>query len=182
MATIIITEKNKAAEAIANAIGLVKIIKKTNFLKVYSIPSKDIYVIPLRGHILEYRNTIAFKSWTKSNPRDIITNPKAIEKVPKNYAGQYIKTLKEYSKISSHCIIGTDADMEGCTIGLFDALPFVKQINPNIKISQLWLSSLQRNEIINKFNNLIPPKYSWGESGEVRAIIDAFIGLSGFSP
>ena len=178
MATIIITEKNKAAEAIANAIGLVKIIKKTNFLNVYSIPSKDIYVIPLRGHILEYRNTIAFKSWTKSNPRDIITNPKAIEKVPKSYAGQYIKTLKEYSKISSHCIIGTDADMEGCTIGLFDALPFVKQINPNIKISQLWLSSLQRNEIINKFNNLIPPKYSWGESGEVRAIIDAFIGFS----
>jgi len=178
MATIIITEKNKAAEAIANAIGSVKIIKKTKFLKVYSIPSKDIYVIPLRGHILEYRNTFAFKSWTKSNPRDIITNSRAIEKVPMNYAGPYIKTLKEYSKISSHCIIGTDADMEGCTIGLFDALPFVKQINPNIKISQLWLSSLQKNEIINKFNNLIPPKYSWGESGEVRAIIDAFIGFS----
>ena len=178
MATIIITEKNKAAEAIANAIGSVKIIKKTKFLKVYSIPSKDIYVIPLRGHILEYRNTFAFKSWTKSNPRDIITNPRAIEKVPINYAGPYIKALKEYSKVSSHCIIGTDADMEGCTIGLFDALPFVKQINPNIKISQLWLSSLQKNEIINKFNNLIPPKYSWGESGEVRAIIDAFIGFS----
>ena len=28
MATIVITEKNKAAEAIANAIGTVKIIKK----------------------------------------------------------------------------------------------------------------------------------------------------------
>ncbi|TKJ18177.1 MAG: hypothetical protein CEE43_18675 [Promethearchaeota archaeon Loki_b32] len=178
MATIIITEKNKAAEAIANAIGTVKIIKKAKYLKVYFIPLKDIYVIPLRGHILEYRNTNAFKSWTNSNPREIITNPNAIEKVPASYAGPYIKTLKEYSKISNHCIIGTDADIEGCNIGLFDALPFVKQINPTIKISQLWLSSLQKNEIINKFNNLIPPKYSWGESGEVRAIIDAFIGFS----
>lgn len=178
MATIVITEKNKAAEAIANAIGTVKIIKKAKYLKVYYIPLKDIYVIPLRGHILEYRNTNAFKSWTNSNPREIITNPNAIEKVPASYADPYIKTLKEYSKISNHCIIGTDADIEGCNIGLFDALPFVKQINPTIKISQLWLSSLQKNEIINKFNNLIPPKYSWGESGEVRAIIDAFIGFS----
>ena len=178
MATIVITEKNKAAEAIANAIGTVKIIKKAKYLKVYYIPLKDIYVIPLRGHILEYRNTNAFKSWTNSNPREIITNPNAIEKVPASYADPYIKTLKEYSKISNHCIIGTDADIEGCNIGLFDALPFVKQINPTIKISQLWLSSLQKNEIIKKFNNLIPPKYSWGESGEVRAIIDAFIGFS----
>ena len=178
MATIVITEKNKAAEAIANAIGTVKIIKKAKYLNVYYIPLKDIYVIPLRGHILEYRNTNAFKSWTNSNPREIITNSNAIEKVPASYAGPYIKTLKEYSKISNHCIIGTDADIEGCNIGLFDALPFVKQINPTIKISQLWLSSLQKNEIINKFNNLIPPKYSWGKSGEVRAIIDAFIGFS----
>jgi len=178
MATTIITEKNKAAEAIANAIGSVKILKKTKSLNVYSIPSKDTYVIPLRGHLLEYRNTSAFKSWINSNPRDIITNPHAIEKVPINYAGPYIKTLKEYAKISNHCIIGTDADIEGCNIGLFDALPFVKQTNPNIKISQLWLSSLQKNEILKKFNNLISPKYNWGESGEVRAIIDAFIGFS----
>ncbi|MBA7663433.1 DNA topoisomerase 1 [subsurface metagenome] len=114
MATIVITEKNKAAEAIANAIGTVKIIKRAKYLKVYFIPLKDIYVIPLRGHILEYRNTNAFKSWTNSNPREIITNPNAIEKVPASYAGPYIKTLKEYSKISNHCIIGTDADIEGC--------------------------------------------------------------------
>ncbi len=178
MSTLIITEKAKAAEAIANAIGAVKKVKKTKFLTIYSIPSKNFYIIPLRGHILEYRNTFAFKSWTKTNPRDIITNPETIEKVPIDYAGPYIKILKEYSKNSKHCIIGTDADIEGCNIGLFDALPFVKEINPNIKISQLWLSSLQKNEILNKLNSLIPPKYSWGQTGEVRAIIDAFIGFS----
>lgn len=178
MATLIISEKNKAAEAIAKTLGPVIVIEKTKQLKVYFIPSKDIYVIPLRGHILEYRNTDAFKSWTKTSPRDIITNPSAIDKVPNNSAYSYIKTLKEYSKITDHCIIGTDADIEGCNIGIFDALPFVKQMNPNITVSQMWLSSLQKNEIINKFKNLIAPKYSWGESGEARAIIDAFIGFS----
>ena len=178
MTTIIVAEKNKAAEAIANALGSVKIITKAKTLKIYTVPSKDLYVIPLRGHILSYKNTDSYKSWTKSPAREIITNPKAIKKFPISYAHPYIKALKEYSKLSKHCIIGTDADIEGCNIGLIDALPFVKQANPNIKVSQLWLSSLQKNEIINKFNNLISPKYSWGESGEARAIIDAFIGFS----
>ncbi|MFX1363977.1 MAG: DNA topoisomerase [Promethearchaeota archaeon] len=178
MSTLVITEKNKVAEAIANTIGPVKKVNKTKSLVIYSVPSKNIHVLPLRGHILEYRNTIAFKSWTKTNPREIITNPDAIEKVPISYAGPYIQALKEYSKNSNHCIIATDADIEGCNIGLFDALPFVKQVNPHIKISQLWLSSLQRSEIFNKLNNLVSPKYSWGESGEARAIIDAFIGFS----
>ncbi|MCK4286862.1 MAG: hypothetical protein KAX18_11695, partial [Candidatus Lokiarchaeota archaeon] len=158
--------------------GSVKVINKTKSLKIYSIPSKNIYVVPLRGHLLEYKNTDAYKSWTKSIPREIITNSNAIEKVPASYASPYISALREYSKISNHCIIGTDADIEGCNIGLFDALPQVKKINPNIKISQMWLSSLQPNEIVNKFNNLIAPKFSWGETGEARAIIDAIIGFS----
>ncbi|MFX1392785.1 MAG: DNA topoisomerase, partial [Promethearchaeota archaeon] len=159
------------------ALGKVITIKKSK-IKIYHIPSKDIYIIPLRGHILGYKNTDEFKSWTKSNPREIITNPNAIEKIPIDYAGPYIEALREYSKICIKCIIGTDADIEGCNIGLFDALPFVKQIKPNIKLSQLWLSSLQKQEILQKMNNLISPKFSWGESGEARAKIDAIIGFS----
>ncbi|MHA1913819.1 MAG: DNA topoisomerase [Promethearchaeota archaeon] len=178
MATLIIAEKKKAAEAIASAIGSVKIIQKTKTLSIFSVASQDTYVVPLRGHLLEYRNTDAYSSWTKTNPRDIITNSDAIKKVPAGYAQPFIRALKEYSKKSDHCIIATDADIEGCNIGLFDALPFVLQAKPQIKLSQLWLSSLQINEIRNKMNNLIAPRYSWGESGEARALIDAFIGFS----
>ena len=178
MATLIITEKNQAAIAIADAIGKYKTLKKSRGLNLYEIPSRKIYIIPLRGHILEHRNTSAYSSWTKTNPREIITKPNAIKKVPKSYAAPYITLLKEYSLLSNHCIIGTDADVEGCNIGLFDALPFVKKLNPNIKVSQLWLSSLQKDEILRKLNNLITPKFSWGETAEARALIDAFIGFS----
>ncbi|TFG15378.1 MAG: hypothetical protein EU535_01770 [Promethearchaeota archaeon] len=178
MPTLIIAEKSKAAKAIAEAIGPFNSIKKSKFLNIFYIPSKDIYVIPLRGHILEYRNTEEFKSWKQSIPREIITNKNAIEKVPTKYAGPYINALREYSKLCDECIIGTDADIEGVNIGLFDALPIVKQVNPTIKVSQLWLSSLQKNEVQSKFKNLISPKWSWGESGEARAIIDATIGFS----
>ncbi len=178
MTILIISEKNKAAKAIAEALGPVTIINKTKFLNVYRVNSKDIYVVPLRGHILEYKNTDQFKSWTKSNPREIITNPNSIEKASKSYSRPYISALKEYAKLSDECVIGTDADIEGCNIGLFDALPFVIKANKTIKVRQLWLSSLQKKEIISKYSNLINPKWSWGETGEARAIIDAVIGFS----
>ncbi|MFX0058105.1 MAG: DNA topoisomerase [Candidatus Heimdallarchaeota archaeon] len=178
MSTIIISEKNKAAEAIAEALGPVKVLKRGKKLNIYYVSSRDLYVIPLRGHILEYRNTEDFKSWTKSNPREIITNDNAIKKFPITGTRPFIQALKEFSKLADHCIIGTDADIEGCNIGIFDALPYIKQANPKIEISQLWLSSLQKSEILNKFRSLTEPKYSWAESGEARAIIDAIIGFS----
>jgi DNA topoisomerase-1 len=178
MPTLIISEKNKAAKGIAEALGPVTIINKSKFLKVYQIPSEDIYVVPLRGHILEYRNTPQYKSWVNSDPREIITNPKAIDKLAISYASPYIKALIEYSKLCDECVIATDADIEGCNIGLFDALPFVTKANRSIKVSQLWLSSLEKKEIISKYRSLIPPKWNWGESGEARAILDAVIGFS----
>ena len=178
MKTLIIAEKAKAAEAIAESLGTVNVVEKNKFLKVYEVLQKDIYVIPLRGHILEYRNSDRYKSWSNSNAREIITNTEAIEKVPKSYAFPYIKALKAYGKKCRLIIIATDADIEGCNIGLSDALPFITKTNKNIVVKQIWLSSLEKNEIIEKFNNTIPPKYSWAESGEARAILDAIIGFS----
>ena len=178
MAHLIIAEKNKAALAIAEALGPINTIKKSKYLNVYQVPSKDIYILPLRGHILEYRNTAEFKSWTGSDPREIITNPKAIKKFPVKYTSAHINALVEYGKLCDEVVIATDADIEGCNIGLLDGLPFIQRVNPRIKVSQMWLSSLQKTEIVDKFNHLIPPKYSWAERGEARAIIDAVIGFS----
>lgn len=66
-------------------------------------------------------------------------------KIPTTYAGAYISALKQYGKKCDTCIIGTDADVEGCNIGLMDAIPFVKQANPQIKLAQLWLNDLQKD-------------------------------------
>ncbi|MHA1762664.1 MAG: DNA topoisomerase, partial [Promethearchaeota archaeon] len=178
MPTLIVAEKNKAALAIAEALGKVNIIKKSRTLKIYHVKSKDLYVIPLRGHLLEYKNIGKYKSWNKTPPRDIITDPNAIKKIMIKTAYPYIKALEEHAKICDHCIIGTDADIEGVNIGLFDAYPYIIKSNPTIKTSQLWLSSLQKQEILKKIQNLVSPKWNWGEMGEARAIIDAVIGFS----
>ncbi|MBA7700533.1 DNA topoisomerase 1 [subsurface metagenome] len=176
---LIICEKRKAAEAIANAIGIPDKLS-FNKLSYYYIKDKNIYVVPLRGHIKEYRNTDKYKSWTKTDPRDILTNPDSIFKFPSTYANNYIRLLAFISKklnVNS-CIIGTDADVEGCNIGLVDAYSVIKKSKNITKISQLWLSSLQKQDIIRAYNNQIQPKWSWAYAGEARAIIDAIIGFS----
>ncbi len=174
----IISEKMKAAQAIAEALGPVQIISVSKFVKVFYVKSKDIYVIPLRGHIQQYKNSPAYKKWNARDPREIITNPDAIRRFSNDFAGPYISALEKYGKICSLCIIGTDADVEGCSIGMIDALPFVKQVNPSIRIKQLWLNDLSQNSIVKAYNNLIPPKWSWAYSGDARAILDAIIGFS----
>ncbi len=178
MPTLIISEKNKAAQAIAEALGQVQKIAVTRYVNVYYVKAKDIYVLPLRGHIQQYENTASYKRWTDNDPREIITNPNAIAKIPNNYAGSYITALQKYGKICNLCVIGTDADVEGCNIGIMDAFPFVKSVNKNIITKQIWLNDLQKRSIQKAFDNLIEPKWSWAETGEARAIVDAVIGFS----
>lgn len=178
MSILIISEKNKAAQAIAEALGTTKKIQVNKIVSVYEVSSQNIFVLPLRGHIQQYQNTPAYKKWTAKDPRDIITDPNAIAKIPIDYAGAYISALKIYGKKCNTCIIGTDADVEGCNIGLMDAFPFVKSVNPQIKLQQLWLNDLQKKTIQKAFSQLVPPKWSWALSGEARAQIDAIIGFS----
>lgn len=172
-----ISEKYKAAQAIADALGPYRTIKQVGF-QIFHNQARDLYIIPLRGHILRYINTPKYKSWSAQDPRNIITDKQAIAKKPASYAAPYIKALKTYAKICNHCIIATDADIEGCNIGLIDALTNIVLVNRGIKVSQLWLNTLQKQDIVKAFTNLIPPKYEWANSGEARAIIDATIGFS----
>jgi len=174
---VIIAEKAKAAEAIADALGPV-VEEKRGSIKLFHIPSRNITVIPLRGHILGQEPIAKFESWTKSDPREIITEPDALETKPIAGTQGYVSILKEFGRKASTCVIGTDADVEGCTIGLKDALPFVLNGNRQMQVLQLWISSLQPKDVQRGFAHLIPPKYSWGEAGEARAIIDAIIGFS----
>ncbi len=107
MNEIIICEKRKAAEAIANSLGKPT---KLSFNKVpyFHIKDKNIYVVPLRGHIKEYRNTEKYKSWSKSDPREILIDSESIFKYPSKYANNYIRLLEFVSKKQDikSCIIG----------------------------------------------------------------------------
>ncbi len=177
MSTVIIAEKTQAAEAIADALGKV-IIEKRGLIKIFTIPSRNITVIPLRGHIVGHEPVAKFENWSKSDPREIITDAASLEKKPITGMQGYVHVLHEFGKRASTCVIGTDADVEGCAIGLKDALPFIQDVNPRVRVMQLWISSLQPKDVQRGFANLILPKYSWGDAGEARGIIDGIIGFS----
>lgn len=177
MSTIIISEKSKAAQAIADALGAKKVIREGK-ISVYHIPSRNIYVIPLRGHIMQYENSGKYKKWNLNTNRLIITDKNAISKIPSMYSSPYIRVLKKYAKLSKLCINACDADVEGCNIGLIDAFSVVKQANRNINLDQMWLNTLQKKDVIAAYNSRIPPKWDWAYTGESRAKIDAIIGFS----
>ncbi|GAG65234.1 unnamed protein product, partial [marine sediment metagenome] len=117
---------------------------------------------------------------SNSNARDILTDTKSIFKFPIKNSYNYLKLLEFISqkKEITSCIISTDSDVEGCNIGLMDAYPIIKKSKNIVKLSQLWLSSLQKSEILQAYNNQIKPKWSWAYAGETRAILDAIIGFS----
>ncbi|HMF33436.1 MAG TPA: DNA topoisomerase, partial [Candidatus Lokiarchaeia archaeon] len=173
----IIAEKAKAAKAIAAALGPVT-EEKRGTIKVFHVPSRDITVIPLRGHIANHQTVAKFASWQNSDPRDIIIDPDSLMRVQLPGVHGYVNALQYYGRRATTCVIGTDADVEGCTIGLIDALPFVFQVNPNISVLQLWVNSLQSKEVQRAYAQLSQPKYAWAEAGDARAIIDAIIGFS----
>ncbi len=177
MSTVIIAEKAKAAQAIAEGLGSVK-VEKRGSIAIYTVPSRNIAVIPLRGHIIGLDTVEKFENWRKSDPREIITDPVSLKTKPIEDTKDYIPVLREFGKKASICVIGTDADVEGCVIGLKDALPFVQAVNRQVPVMQLWISSLQPKDVQRGFANLISPKYSWGDAGEARGIIDAIIGFS----
>lgn len=175
--TLLISEKNKAAQTIARALGPVQ-KRSVRGVPVYAVPSRDLLVVPLRGHMKGYRNVGPYEKWSQTDPRAIITDPAAIDKRLNPGMQKYQRALRDLGQQCDQCIVGTDADLEGCNIGIIDALPEVTRVNPRVKVSHLWLHTLQPADIQRAYQNLIPPKYEWAEAAEARAILDAVVGFS----
>ena len=112
----------------------------------------------MRGHLKGYRNVGEFKSWTKRDPREIITDPRAISKEVLPGQGGLRDLLRALGRACDRCVVGTDADLEGCNIGLIDALPEVKRGNPFVEVRQLWLSALDPKSVREGFGKLVPPR------------------------
>lgn len=172
-----IAEKRKAAEAIAGALGP-HARRTVNGVTTFHVKSLDVVVLPLRGHLKAHGTVPEYEKWGARDPREIITNPKAV--VKRTLPGQYKlrDALRQLGQSCNACVVGTDADLEGCNIGLMDALPEVKSVNPRVRVSQLWLSTLQKRDVVTAWNNLVSPKWSWAEAAEARSLLDAVIGFS----
>jgi DNA topoisomerase-1 len=171
MSWLIITEKQKAAERIANILfNDIKRLKKGNIVFFYS-PSSNAYVIGLKGHIVELDFPKEYSNWIKTDLNELINaKPIRVEKEK-----EIITLLKEIAKKVEKVTIATDYDREGELIGL-EALEVLRGVNRNIKFDRARFSAITREEILKAFSNLEKVDFNLAFSALARHEIDLVWG------
>jgi len=173
---LLVTEKQKVAKAFS------AIFPRSRSIKIGKITVYEanwngypIYIVPLKGHITEIVPIKEFSGrWEKSDPLKLIDPSALREKIKEK---EIAELIKRYARRVKLLLIATDADEEGSNIGL-EAYKISKEVNPNIRAYRLWFISVQRQELINAFQNPILPKWSWAWAVQARRLVDAMVGFS----
>ena len=174
---LVVTEKPKVALAFARALGG-KNYRKTTYSRtvIYSLRYKGrfITIVPLKGHLIEYDTKKKYKSWTSTDPLEIVKNEDCLYR--KLRYPNIARVLRQLAMKHDILFIATDSDEEGENIG-WEAMQIVREVK-NMPAYRIWFLSIQPGEIINAFNNPTKPLISWALAPEARKVIDAFSGFS----
>ena len=175
MAELIIAEKPNAAKKIAEALGD-KLPKKQskNQVPYYELThnGKLIYVACAVGHL-----------FTVSSPKKTYNYPQFdtiwVENYKTNkqaaYTKNYVKTLKELSKISNEFTIATDFDIEGEVIGYNVMSHICKQKDAN----RMKFSTLTKGDLVESYEKK-QSTIEWGQAkaGLTRHELDWYYGIN----
>lgn len=171
---LIITEKAIAGRRIA-AILAGKQIAASSVGKAQAFEfkkeGKELIVLPLRGHIVDVDFPKHYSYWIGTDLKKLIRAE--IEYIGKEK--QIISALKRLAKDSDEVIIATDADREGESIGV-EALNFIKEANPKVKITRAYFSAITKKDIEDAFSNLKDIDYNFADSAGSRREIDLIWG------
>ncbi|MEW6294793.1 MAG: DNA topoisomerase [Candidatus Diapherotrites archaeon] len=132
---------------------------------------KEFGVIPLKGHIVEVDFPEKYSKWLGTDVRELIFAPieyKGAEKA-------IITLLKKKAKDAEEVIIATDADREGESIGV-EAVNYLKEKNPKIKISRAHFSAITPKDIDAAFQKLRKVDFALADSADARREIDLIWG------
>ena len=165
---LIVAEKSIAAKRIANILGSPKQELKNN-VQVYKLPNA--IVVPLRGHIINVDFPKKYANWIGTALPLLIGAKIEYDVYLKNIG----KTLENYAKQVDTCVIATDFDREGESIGK-EAIEIIKKVNPNIKIKRAKFSALTKKEVNDAFDNLVEFNENLANSADTRREIDLIWG------
>jgi len=169
MATLVICEKNNAAQRVASILSKGKYNKTfINRVPVFRFPwnNTEGIVVGLRGHILNFDYPKEFKSWNIDDLEKLVTIPPV-----KNTTASWItNALQDLGKQVDTVIVATDFDREGELIGA-EAVSVMK-LKPDIKILRARFSALTGPEINGAFENLIELDHNLAKAAEARQIVD----------
>ncbi len=173
--TLVITEKPKAAQKIAESLADTKLKKESlNSVPYYRIShkKKELVVACAVGHLY----TLMQKKGQKWTYPVFDVEWKPISEATKaDYTKKYIKTLTSLAAKATGFIVATDYDIEGEVIGLNCIRFACKQKDAG----RMKFSTLTKPDLVKAFA-AISPSLDWGQAnaGETRHILDWFYGIN----
>ncbi|MAG16071.1 DNA topoisomerase I [Candidatus Woesearchaeota archaeon] len=174
--TLIITEKPKSAQKIAEALADGKPIKKgAKGVYYYEIThgDKDIIVGSSVGHLFGIAEKT--KKGMKYPVFDVEWQPLYEINKGAAFSKKYYDMLKKLSKNADVFVISTDFDVEGSVIGM----NIIRFICKQKDAYRMKFSTLTKPELINAFENA-SPNLDWGQAvaGETRHQLDFIYGVN----
>ncbi len=177
MVELIITEKPKAAQRIAEALADGKAIKKgEKGVSYYEITrgNKDIIVGCAVGHLFGLAEKEK-KRGMRYPVFDVEWKPTYETTKSAAFSKKYYDTLKKLSKNADSFVISTDYDLEGEVIGL-NVLRFICRQKD---AKRMKFSTLTKPDLVEAYEK-ISPHIEWGmaHAGETRHELDFYWGIN----
>ena len=176
MNELIICEKPKAAEKIAQALSSNPIKGKYNKKVNYWELEKDgnnIVIVSAVGHLyslnpINSRDTFYF---------DLEWVPAFEINKSSRFTKDYLNAIKKFSKNADSFTHACDYDVEGTLIG-FNALKYACGIKDFSKVSRMKFSTLTKKDLLEAYENKIDLDMPQVESGIARHILDYYFGVN----
>lgn len=171
---LIITEKAIAGQRIASILaGKNVALDREDAAQIarFEKDGKQFVLIPLRGHISNVDFPKRFSYWLGTDLKQLTMAP--VEYVESERA--IIHLLRKRAKDVSSVIIATDADREGESIGV-EALNYVRETNPSIRISRAYFSAITPKDIQSSFSTLGEVDFHFADSADARREVDLIWG------
>ncbi len=174
MSRLVISEKSDAAARIAAILSRGNYKRRSqNRVPIFNFEQDDeeVFVVGLRGHIVELDYPSSMNDWSKTSPHDLVY----AEPEKRITAHNIIGALSDLVKDSNEVVIATDFDREGELIGLETVR--LLGVEPG-RIKRARFSALTKGEIDSAFSALTLPDEKLAEAAECRQIIDLAWGAS----
>ena len=175
MVTLIISEKPKASERIANALADGTVEKKKSGKAIWfeiEINGEKHLVVPAVGHLftLKQKNN---EKWTYPI-FETKWVPSFEASKSSSFSKPYFKNFEKLSKIADNFIIATDYDSEGSVIG-YNILRFICK-SENAK--RMKFSTLTSSELEESYKNISELDFPQINAGIVRHKLDWLYGIN----
>ncbi|MGC9517026.1 MAG: DNA topoisomerase I [Methanomicrobiales archaeon] len=175
MHEVIICEKPKSSEKIANALSTNAVKKSYKRVPYYEFEEngKKTTILAAVGHLY----SLASKNSRQKKIFDVEWKPLYEKDKSKKYVKNYIDAIIKFSKDADRFIHACDYDIEGTLIG-YNALKYACGEKSLDNAQRMKFSTLTKEDLLNAYENPIEIDLKQVDSGIARHVLDFLFGVN----